>query len=210
MAKKNRVNIELVGDWKKAQDLLQNGGHRIGSALRQTLIQEAEFYRGKMVQGIISQAPAGKPFKPLSKMTLAMRKFRGFGGTKALIVSGELLNSIRVITTREGAFIGVPRNAKSKDGKSLISIAEIQEFGAGPYIIKITDKMRKFMFAAFRSQSLSQRSNTGSKSAKGVIIVRIPARPFIRPIAEAFGGKTGFDRFANRLVQNLNRVYGTL
>lgn len=206
----HKVNIQITGDWKKAQDLLNNGGTRIQAALRKTLIQEAEFYRGKMVQGIISQAPAGKPFKPLSKMTLAMRKFRGFGGTKALIVSGELLNSIRVITTREGAFIGVPRNAKSKDGKSLVSIAEIQEFGAGPFIIKITEQMRKFMFAAFRSQALSQKSNKGSKSSKGVIVVRIPARPFIRPIAEAFGGKTGFERFSKRLVQNLNQLYGTL
>jgi len=52
--------------------------------------QEAHALRNDIVQGLTSQAPGGEPLKPPSPLTIAARQLEGFGGSKALIVRGDL------------------------------------------------------------------------------------------------------------------------
>jgi hypothetical protein len=160
--------------------------------------QEAELLRGEIVNGITAQAPGGEAFKPLSPLTLAARKLAGFGGTKALLVRGDLRNSIAAIVRGDEAFVGVPRKARSKDGRSLVDVAQVQEFGSNPIVIPITPRMRRFLFALLRQAGKEPSGGSG----KGVVVVTIPARPFLRPAFKKFS-EGAQRRFLGRVAAQL-------
>ena len=82
------------------------------AAFDKALLQEAQFLRTKIVEGIREQAPGGRAFTPLAPTTLAIRQFRGFHGTKALLVQGDLRNSITVTKDGDKVFVGVLRTAQ--------------------------------------------------------------------------------------------------
>lgn len=158
---------------------------RFRAAAQKAVLREAHYLRGQIVKNITSQgALAGRPFKPLSPGTILVRRFRGFGGGKILMVTGALRNSITVKKmSGGGAFVGVLRQSRSSSGTSLANVAEIHEFGAGPYQIIMTDRQRRFLMAALRT--MGGPSGPG-KSSGGVLIIKIPARPFIGPVVEKF------------------------
>ncbi len=172
-----------TGDWAKARKVFANLGAKAKAAADAAILQEAHFIRGQMVQGITDQAPGGKAFKPLSPLTLAARRLRRFRGTKALMVRGDLRNSITVMRQNGKTFIGVHKTASSKDGKKMIDIASVHEFGAGPIIMKVTPKMRRYLAVLYKAAGIPRTGGTG----KGVVVIRIPARPFIRPVFERDG-----------------------
>jgi hypothetical protein len=116
---------------------------------------EAEELKRQIVRGLNAQAPGGQPILPLSKGTIEKRKLRRFRGTKALLQRAFMMRSIRVKKFSGGprnpnAFVGVLRTARAKDGRSLANIAEMNEFGSRPILIRITPKMRRFLFVLGR------------------------------------------------------------
>ena len=175
------TSVRKTGDWALARRLLAGGPVKLKAAVATAVRQEAHLLRKEIVQGITKQAPGGESFKPLSPLTLAARQMKGRGGTKALMVSGDLRNGISVIVKGDEAFVGVPRKARGKDGTSLVDVAQTQEFGAGPIIIPMTPAMRRFLFALLRIAG-----EEGGGSGKGVVVVQIPARPFLRPAFKKF------------------------
>ena len=175
-------SVRKTGDWALARRLLAGGPVKLKAAVGTAMRQEAQLLRKEIVQGITKQAPGGESFKPLSPLTLAARQMKGRGGTKALMVSGDLRNGIAAIVKGDEAFVGVPRKARSKDGKSLVDVAQVQEFGAGPIIIPMTPAMRRFLFALLRRAGEAG----GGGSGKGVVVVQVPARPFLRPAFKKF------------------------
>ena len=173
-----------VGAWRQTRRILAAGPARTAAAIDKVMLQEALFFEKKVKTGFRTQAPGGKPFKPLAANTLKVRRFRGFRGTKALIVKGDLRNSVKAIPISRGvAFVGVRRGARRRDGKDLVNIAKIHEFGFGPIIIRITPKMRRFLFAA---GIIGGRGGGGGggEGGPGIIVVRIPARPFLGPVKD--------------------------
>jgi hypothetical protein len=78
--------------------------------------------------------------------------------------------------------VGVPRKARNKSGEALVDVAQVQEFGGPPVVIPITPKMRKFLFAMLRRAG----KELGQGSGRGVVVVQVPARPFLRPAFEKF------------------------
>ena len=102
--------------------------------------QEAHALRNEIVQGLTSQSPGGEALKPPSPLTIAARQLEGFGGSKALIVRGDLRNSIIVVVQGDEAFIGVSRSARSKDGASMMDLAKLNEFG-GPPVFVTSDRI---------------------------------------------------------------------
>ncbi len=185
-----------TGDWAKARALLTSGPARLKGAIDIALRQEAHALRGEIVQGLTKQAPGGRAIKPPSELTFAARRLKGFGGSKALLVRGDLRNSITVIIKGNKAFIGVSRKARSRDGESMVNIAEIQEFGSAPTVIPMTPAMRRFLFVLLREAGKTPRGGSG----KGVIVVQTPARPFLRPAFDKF--KRGVRvRFLNRVAK---------
>lgn len=208
------VRIGLAGDWRRAARILTVAPVRIRIALDRAVLQEAQFFRRKVVEGFREQAPGGQPFKPLAETTLAMRRFNNFGGTKALIVRGDLRNSVKVVkkTTPLGAeaFVGVLKSARSKDGKSLVNIAEVHEFGSRPIVIEVTPAMRKYLAMVFE-QELGGVSGGSGGFSTGIIIVQIPARPFLQPVADKwFDGPDAALRFQARVAANLNGMFGIM
>lgn len=206
------VKITPEGDWEEAARILGHSALAIRVAMDRAMFQEAHFFRRKVIEGFRDQAPGDQKFKELSETTLAIRRFQGFTGTKALIRRGDLRNAISVIKLPGGGYsVGVNKNARGRNGESLENIAEIHEFGAGPIIIPVTDAMRKFLMAAFRQELPGFGSGGGSGGlARGIIIVRIPARPFIRPVRDKyFSGPEAAARFQGRVAALLGGTLGT-
>ena len=190
--------VMRTGDWARARQLLAAGPQRLRSAIGVAIRQEAQGLRNEIVQGLTSQAPGGEPIKPPAPLTLAARQLEGFGGTKALLVRGDLRNSITVIVEGDEAFIGVPRSARSSGGASLVDLAQVHEYGGPPVVIPITPKMRRFLFALLRQAG---KEPTGG-SGRGVVVVQVPARPFLRPAFEKFR-EGASRRFLERVAQQL-------
>ena len=170
--------------------LLAGTPQRFQAAIDKAMLQEGQFLRTKIVEGIREQAPGGRAFAPLAPTTLAIRRFRGFGGTKALIAGGDLRNSITV--TREGdqVFVGVHRTAKTRTGQSLVDIAALHEHGSRPIVMKLTPKARAFLHAAFRKADLDAPHGGQPSSRGGTWITAIPAVPHsrARAVRETRGG----------------------
>jgi hypothetical protein len=180
------------------------------TALRQAILREANDLRGKMVRGIRDQAPGGKTFSPLAETTIRMKR----GKSKALINYGDLIRSINVTEVgdlRQGgaAFVGVHRTARpygkagaarSKAlGKALVNIAAIHEFGARPFVIPVTPRLRRFWFAMFK-KGVFKAPLKASRTT--INHPGIKARPFVRPTFAAW--RVGLaERIAARLLEAL-------
>lgn len=207
------VTVNKSGDWALAARILRTAPLKIRRAMDRAVMQEAQFFRRKVVEGFRTQAPGGKRFAPLSEFTLAARRLKGFSGTKALIVRGDLRNSVTVVKRPKPlgaeAFVGVLKSAKGRDGKSLVNIAEVHEFGAGPIVIAITPAMRKYMGAVFGEMGKSGSGGGGGGTSRGILIIRIPARPFMKPVADAFfSGPEAAARFQARVAAQMHGAFG--
>src|SRR5512133_109255 len=192
------MSVARTGDWDRARRLLEAGPTRLRAAVAKGLQQEAHELRKQIVRGLTAQAPGGAPLKPLSPLTLAARRLTGFKGTKALIVRADLRNAIAVVLDGDQVFIGVPRKARTRDGKSLVNVAKVQEFGGPPGVIPITPKMSRFLWLLFKEAGITRRSGSG----KGVVVTQTPARPFLRPAFEQFRGGAS-ERFLERVAKEL-------
>jgi phage gpG-like protein len=190
--------VSRTGDWARARRLLAAAPQRLQAAIGTAVRQEAHALRNDIVQGLTSQAPGGEPLKPPSPLTIAARQLEGFGGSKALIVRGDLRNSITVIVQGDEAFIGVSRSARSEAGASMVDLAKLHEFGGPPVIIPITPKMRRFLFALLRKAGKEPTGGGG----RGVIVVQVPARPFLRPAFDKFR-EGASRRFLERVAREL-------
>ena len=192
------MSVKKTGDWALARRLLTETPRRLADGVETGLRREAEALRKEIVQGITRQAPGGEAFAPLSPLTLAARKMKGFGGTKPLLVRGDLRNAISTIVRRGEAFVGVPRKARGKDGEPLVDVAQTQEFGSDPVVIPMTPAMRRFVFALLRKAGEAPRGGSG----KGVVVVQVPARPFLRPAFKAWR-KGAQGRFLGHVARKL-------
>lgn len=208
------VDLKLAGDWNKASVILGTSPAALKAAIDRAVLQEAQLMRKKIVQGIREQAPGGQRFKPLSRTTIAMRRARGGGrgSTKALIDRGDLRNSIKVVKkTGVGgseAFVGVLRSARGRNGQRLVNIAKVHEFGSNTIVIRVTPAMRKFLMATFRDAGLPPQPGKGGFK-RGIIVMKIPARPYIRPVIEKFfDGPDAAARFQARVSSGMGGIMG--
>lgn len=191
-------SVKLFGDWAKASKICNTMADRFKKATEQAIMKEAHYLRGLMVKNITSGGKlAEKPFAPLAPNTLIIRRFRGFGGSKPLMVTGALRNSIGVVKTGGGVFVGVRRASRSG-----ANIGAVHEFGA-TITMQMTPKMRRFLAAAFRHSGQPFGNKGGG--AKGVIVIKIPARPYIQPVIDKFAQK---DAVKNRFWSHVARAMG--
>jgi phage gpG-like protein len=203
------AKFKLIGDWAKTAKIMNSMETRFRAAAQKAVLREAHYLRGQIVKNITSGgALAGKPFKALSPATLAIRRFRGFGGGKVLMHTGALRNSITVKKMAGGgAFVGVLRQSRSSaGGKSLANVAAIHEFGAGPYTMIMTERQRRFLMVALRSMG---GASSPGKSSGGVLVIKIPARPFIGPVIEQFAKPDAVKRrFWADVAKSMNGDFG--
>jgi hypothetical protein len=199
------VKVTRVGDWKTARRLLSTAADRLNAAADTAVLQEAHFIRGKIVEGLREQAPGGQPIAPPAATTLAVRQLRGFRGEKSLLVRGDLRNAITVTRVVGGVLVGVLRTAKNRDGRSLLNIAERNENGGPPIVLRLSDKARRFLHAAFRKAELPPHTGPGI----GIAIVTVRARPFMAPVFERYGQPAEVQRrFFQRVLAQLGGDFG--
>ena len=177
------MGIQRIGDWTKAQIFLKFGPTAMKTAANLALRREAENFRKEVVEGIKNQAPGGEKFTDLSAFTIATRRFKKFRGTKALIVRGDLRRSIKTHKAPGGYFVGIHRMVKHRTGAPLVNIAAVHEFGA-KITIRVTDKMRRYLRMIFRLAGLMTGAGGPSQLSGQTMVVEIPPRPYLRPVAE--------------------------
>jgi hypothetical protein len=172
--------VSLFGDWGKAKAILGNLEQKFEAAADRAMMQEAQFLRGEIVKYMREGA-----ILPLDAKTIAVRAFIGFKGTKPLIHSADMRNSIQVTRLGKQVFVGILRTAKSKGGKDLANIAQMMEEGA-TVVVPITAKSRRFYHAALAAAGIALPKMHGAGGGGGVAIavVHIPARPFMGPVFE--------------------------
>ena len=139
-----------------------------------------------------------KPWLSVIAALTVLAAVTGEARAYTVYVSNEKGNSITVIVQGDEAFIGVSRSARSKDGASMVDLAKLHEFGGPPVIIPMTPKMRRFLFALLRQAG---KEPTGG-SGRGVIVVQVPARPFLRPAFDKFR-EGASRRFLERVAREL-------
>ena len=165
--------------------------HRLAALMRMTIDRQGE--------------PPGS-FPKLSKKTVLgrqhmrkggkggmLKRARKVVGTKALIASGTMRNSIDVVDTPRGAFVGIPRKAKASGGKKPYELALIHEYGKE---IKYTItrekhlKMLRYMHAVlvpmWRKGGAERGKGKSDLRIGGTMHIVIPARPFMTPAFEAW------------------------
>ena len=146
---------ELIGDWNKLNNILNPS--KLRASMKRCAARVGNYGASEIKKGIVSGAPAGKTFKPLSALTISRK-----GSSKPLIDKGDLVGSVtyQVLNDADSVFIGV------KKGKE-VNIAAIHEFGC---TIAVTPKMRAYL----HHQGVHLKTETTH--------IHIPARPFLRPI----------------------------
>jgi hypothetical protein len=177
------LGVRLFGKWADAHRITTTMADRFAKAARQAMLREAQLLRANIVKNLQSGGQhAGKPFAPPSEMTLIVRQFRGFGGSKPLIVTGALLGSVAVSPLGANAvFVGIRRGTGK--GKGGTNLASLHETGGGPWSRQMTDKQRRFLAAALRSAGKTFGDVAGGG---GVLKIRIPARPYVGPVVDKF------------------------
>lgn len=146
----------------------------------------------ELQRAIVKRMRTSKSFYPLAKSTIKMK-----GSSKPLINHGDLLASIKYQqisgtpgSGKTGYFVGVHRSARGRTGEALANIAEIHEFGTGPYVINVTPKMRSFWFAMFKKK-VFKRPLSAAKTQ--INHPGLPVRSFLRaPYEKWFTGR-GWD-----------------
>lgn len=203
--------VSLFGDWKAAELICNTMSDKWQRAAKKAMLAEGQFLRKKVIEGIDTQAPGGVALKPLSPITMAIRAFEGFKGTKALVRRADMRNSIVSVPVSGGAgvFVGVLRSAKSKTGKDLVNVAKMQEEGA-TIVVPITPKSRRFFHAALAKAGLEVPKSGPSHGGVAIAIIRIPPRPFLAPVFDAYGKPDDVRaRFFARVAVSMGGDLGT-
>lgn len=194
------MTVKKVGQWPQAAQILRTLPAKSDAALKVAVRREAELFRQEVVQGIAKGEPGGERFKPLSKTTLAIRKFKKFRGKKPLIRHGDLRRSIKSVESPRGVFVGVLRSTRNSTGDQMVNVAAVQEFGA-TITMTITVKQRRFLAMVFRQAGLPRPTS----SAKTVLVIKIPPRPFMQPVADKLRPGAA-NRVANTMSVMLGKV----
>lgn len=193
------IDVEVTGDWELAERILNASDKILERALKKAVHQESIHFEAL----VIDKLSAGPP-PPLSPWTVATRKKgQGKGGDKPLNASGDMLGSVKDMPDHAALekFIGIPRSAPGHNG-DVVRLAEIHEFGV-TFTVRVTPKMRKFLFASMPESMKGAKHPTGS--GKKFLVIHIPARPFIRPAFEE-GAREALPRFEARLFKLLEPV----
>lgn len=181
-------SVQLEGDWTKSKPAMRKVARMMDVKIRSFLIREAEIMRMLVVHTFAAQG-VPRPWLKLSPWTIAGRRLHRFRGTKALIWSGEMRKSISTQWNegRKSAFCGIKYNTKSSDGRSMVNIARIHEFGSKKIAIRITPRMRKYLAVLARYLPRGARRKKRDKiTVTGIVVFRIPPRPFMRPQLPVF------------------------
>lgn len=160
-------------------------------------IRDEAFLMSRVINKSFVTKGFGVGWDRLSSLTITLRRkaqeidenATSTKGTKPLFRTGQLRRSITVEKLSVQKYrVGVDKNAKTDDGKKIVDIAAVHEFGV---TFPVDDKVRRwFMF-------LFLKGITSAPLTKSKTEITIPKRPFLKPAIDKF--IPGFTaRFARR------------
>ena len=209
-----KVNVTKVGQWKEAKKILSLGPFALPKAIERATKQEGQFLRKMIVKNLTQQgAIAGRPFKPHKESTKLSRKFRRRPTGKVLIDRADMRNSISVQQSGDRVFVGILRTARGKDGRPLAKVGRVHEFGQ-TIAVPVTKAMLRFLHVMFRKGGVQRGQGNESKALKvgETLVIKIEARPFIRPVVDKFYSNPAIvrSRFNARLGALLGGQFGSV
>jgi hypothetical protein len=196
--------MRKTGDWGKVARVLSSHD-RLPNAVRKAAEGEAQALRAEVTKGLDSQAPGGRSLAPVERTTAAVRRAKGLGSGRSLLVTGDLQAAVTVQRSGDGVFVGVPRTARGRQGQPLGAIASQAERG-GYIVLRKTPKMMAFLHRAFREAGLPAPPKGIKASSKGAIIIRIKPRPFLKPVVERYLASPAAAE--KRIAEQLARAMG--
>lgn len=199
-----RPVITKVGDWDEVEricDMLADP-HRFIRVRNRVTSRECHRLRGLMVGAFRSGGPPGGPrWKPLSAFTQLLSRIAGKGDRRPLLLDGDLKNSHTVVHDGDVWFVGIHKKTRGRRAarrgkqRTMVDIGTVHEFGSRPIYIRVTDRMRRyFLYLSRKAGYVGYRREAGGRALQRrvqirplkrntiAIVVRIPARPWIRPI----------------------------
>ena len=212
--------ILKTGPWGHYRAKLSRAPITMHTAITEYAFREAHLLRSNIIKQIDSEGKdSGSGFKPLKRITAISRALKPqhrFNGPvsgildpnpedmKPLIETADLRNSIEAVKVGQGQFfIGVPRSAKNRNGKKLVNIGLVHEFGAKGKLIRITPRMRMFLAELYRHYNNGDGRIYSSKGRKSYIVQNIPARPFLQPSYDKWS--KGLEARTTQFMNLLNR-----
>ena len=193
-------SIDIKG-LQKTISALDGAGKGMKKATAQAARLAALAVEREIVLGIRSGAPGGKALKPLSPMTLSVRRMKGIAGTAPLIASSAMLGSVKTTSRGQESFVGVHRGARTATGESVVSVAAAQEFGTEPFVIPVTEGVRSFFWALFFASNGDILPISPSKTE--IFHPGLEPRPFIRPAVEKLQKSGKLDKVLKIVVRKL-------
>jgi phage gpG-like protein len=187
------IDVKLIGQWELSKRILNETPAKLGKAIDIGVKREANY----MLRRIVQRFRGGiKP--PLSPLTVKRRRIGGIRGSRPLVATSDLRNAITVVPAYHEAFVGVLRTS------GRYNIAVLHENG-GTVVIKMTARMRRFLFGVLFRGSVRPPGRGGTS---GIIVVRIPARPFIGPVFDSESGGAP-DRMLEFIAKHFGGALGT-
>jgi phage gpG-like protein len=124
------IGVRLTGQWKEAVNGFSAYARNLEKAAQRAVGKEAHYFASEIRDGIRTQRSAKEarpPWPPLADSTIAAK-----GSSAMLINIGTMMNSIIAEKVAKWRWlVGVKRGAKTKDGRNLVNIAAVHEFGGG-------------------------------------------------------------------------------
>ena len=196
------------GDWKRAARTLNPRGfqRRLNQAVARAHNRVGQYFVGQAVRAIregkyLANRPVTLAFKKTTKPLVS-------GGT-----GGDLFKAITfdVDTRTNGLMVGLNRQTKSKDGKSVANIGAILHEGA-TIDVQQNPQVRRFVWWKLhqvaagnmegdqaRAQEILDLAKQGGIQGKGVYVIK--KRPFIQAIVEDKVFQARYKKELERAVQ---------
>lgn len=183
--------MELTGGWKKLKVMLS--GAEFAKALEKNL-NHATALNAAFVRREVRKRIQGGKYSANAALTVAIK-----GSSKPLVDNADLMNAVTTVQTdAKTAFIGVLKQAKSKDGEDMINIAAVVHEGV---TIPVTEPMRMLFQVVYEAVEREDPSRLTGRALEiyrdvmanggkfyplkeGTIAIHIPGRPFIREVIE--------------------------
>lgn len=195
--------IYRKGNWNQVQKALAAASSVLatGQAFEKALLKEAYLMQRKMKQAIKTAGESNKqPWAPNAPSTVTIK-----GSSKPLIDRGDLRNSISVVEHDKMIFIGIPNNARGRNGQDLVSVAATHEFGH-TFAIKVTQEMRDAVLIKLAKGDQSKPFSSKGKLVVGnTMIIRLPRRSFVGDTMDAHFSS---EDVANRLLKRVALALG--
>jgi hypothetical protein len=171
--------VKSFGDWARHGKVFRGLSTTIDNAARSATRAEAEYLKGRMIDGILTGRPGGVALAPLSPLTVLFRQARGLPGNAPLNATNRTAGQIVVVAKGDRFFVGV-----SGDRAPIMAM----QAAGFQYTRPWTPKQRAFFFATLKRAGVEPRSRGGSTS--GALSIPVPPRPFMQLVMQAEAGGT--------------------